>query len=182
MYGRCDLPFSLAPPPVPRATVRVVDVYPYRIAADGLLEFLVLRRADGRAYAGQWRMVGGKIEEGEAAYHTALRELDEETGYRPGKGLVRFWSIPSLNVFYEWTADTVALTPAFACEVSGDPELNAEHDAFTWMRTDDVARLAWPEQQRLLSLAADLLVAGPIPPELEIPLDKATRGTGNLFA
>ena len=32
-----------------------------------------------------------------------------------------------------------------------------------------------------LALMADLLVAGPIPPELEIPLP-ATRGTGNLFA
>ena len=167
---------------MPSASVRVVDVYPYRIADDGLLEFLVLRRADGRAYAGQWRMIGGKIEQGETAYQAAMRELIEETGYRPKKGLLRFWAIPSLNVFYEWTNDTVALTPAFAAQVTGDPRLDDEHDAFTWMRTDDVARLAWPEQQRLLGLAADLLVAGPIPPELDIPLDKAAPGTGNLFA
>ena len=159
---------------VPSAAVRVVDVYPYR--ADGTRhDWLVLRRAEGRAYAGQWRMVGGKIDSGETAWQAALRELAEETGFAVGHGLARFWALPSVNTFYEWQRDTVTLAPAFAAEVAGAPQLDAEHDAFEWLPADEAAaRLVWPEQRRLLTLASDLLQSGPIPPERTIPLDAAS--------
>ena len=110
-------------------------------------------------------MVGGKVEGGEAAWETALRELAEETGWRPGGGLVELWALPSVNTFYEWEADRVVLAPAFAARVEGDPVLDpsgasgqaAEHDAWAWLPADDAAdRLAWPEQSRLLRLAARL--------------------------
>ncbi|MFB6274223.1 MAG: NUDIX domain-containing protein, partial [Salinibacter sp.] len=52
---------------MPHSTVRVVDVYPYREQSVNP-EFLLLRRASGTEYAGQWRMVGGKIEPDEAAW------------------------------------------------------------------------------------------------------------------
>ena len=84
-------------PKEPQIYVRVVDVYPYRRATDEP-EFLLLRRSADAAYAGQWRMVGGKIEPGEAAWQAALRELREETGLAPAA----LWSVPSANVFYEW--------------------------------------------------------------------------------
>lgn len=132
-----------------------VDVYPYRA---GGAEWLVLRRAAGRADAGTWRMVGGKIRDGEAAWQTALRELAEETGWARGRGLRQLWALPSVNAFYEWEADRVVLAPAFAAEVDGDPALDGEHDAFAWLPAEDAAaRLAWPEQARLLRLAARLI-------------------------
>lgn len=160
-------------PFLPTATVRVVDVYPYRrIGArapgfpDGDLRFLLVRRAAGLVYAGQWRMIGGKVDAGETAWQAALRELREETALAP----VRLWALPSVNHFYEWQRDTVALVPAFAAEVDADPALDREHDAFDWLPAEAAAaRLAWPEQRRLVRLAADLLRAGSIPPELEIP-------------
>ena len=151
---------------MPAATVRVVDVYPYRVR-EGCAEMLVLRRAAGRAYAGQWRMVGGKIDAGEAAWAAALRELREETALVP----TRFWALPSVNTFYEWQRDTVALVPAFAAEVDADPTLDREHDAWAWLPPDEAAeRLAWPEQRRLLRLAARLLATDAVAPELEIPV------------
>ena len=152
-------------PDLSRPVVRVVDVYPYRRRADGV-EFLVLRRAAGRVYAGTWRVVGGKIEAGEAAWQAALRELAEETGRRP----VHAWTVPSVNAFYEWQTDRLNLIPAFAAELAADPVLDAEHDAFAWLPpAEAAARLAWPEQQRLLRLVADLLARDALPPELTLP-------------
>ena len=151
---------------MPDAAVRVVDVYAYRPGADGV-RFLVLRRSAGLVYAGQWRMVGGKVGAGETAWAAALRELREETGLVPA----RLWALPSVNHFYEWQRDTVALVPAFAAEVAGEPALDREHDAAAWLPAEEAAaRLAWPEQRRLLRLAAALLADGAVPPELEIPV------------
>lgn len=152
--------------PLPdRATVRVVDVYPYRRQGD--VEFLLLRRAAGVPYAGQWRMVGGKIEGGETAWQAALRELREETGRRPAHA----WTVPSVNAFYEWQTDRLNLIPAFAAELHADPTLDAEHDAFAWLSAEDAAaRLRWPEQRRLLRLI-DALLRDALPPELTLPLD-----------
>ncbi len=141
---------------MPALSSHAVDVYPYRSAGAGT-EWLVLRRAAGRSDAGRWRMVGGKVRDGEAAWQTALRELAEETGWRPGDGLRTLWTLPSVNAFYEWEPDRVVLAPAFAAEVAGDPALDGEHDAWAWLPADKAAaRLAWPEQARLLRLAARL--------------------------
>lgn len=150
------------------AEIRVVDVYVYRLDA-GSPRFLLMRRSAGRAYAGSWRMVAGKIRESESAWAAGHRELTEETGLSPR----RFWSVPSVNVFYEWDADRVNVIPVFAAEVDADPVLDPEHDAWAWLGLDEaVARLAWPEQARLLRLVAGLLDRG-IPPECEIPIPPA---------
>ena len=152
---------------MPTVTVRVVDVYPYRVGPDGAAEWLVLRRAAGRVYAGQWRVVGGKIAAGETAHAAALRELREETGQTARA----CWAVPSANVFYEWAEDRVNVAPAFAAELAGDPEslaLDGEHDAFAWLpAAEAAARLTWPEPRRLLRLADEVLRAG-VPPELRV--------------
>ncbi len=145
---------------------RVIDVYPYRRVVSGI-EFLLLRRARDRVYAGQWRMVGGKVEEGEAAWQAALRELREETGQHP----VQAWAVPSVNAFYEWQHDRLRLIPVFAAELAADPVLDDEHDDFCWLSAAEaVEKLLWPEQQRLVALVASMLDAE-IPPELVLPGD-----------
>lgn len=152
---------------MPDPVVRVVDVYPYRTDGEAPPSFALLRRAADAMYADAWRMVGGKIEAGEAAWETAIRELREETGWTPR----RLWTIPSVNAFYEWQHDRVNLIPAFAAKIAPDdarsgPTLDAEHDALRWFSADDAAdRLAWPEQRRLLRLTATLLDRA-LPPEL----------------
>ncbi len=148
---------------MPEAAIRVVDVYPYRRTREHP-EFLLFRRASDVPYAGQWRMIGGKIEEEEAAWEAALREVKEETGQAPDD----FWALPSLNTFYEWQADRVNLIPAFAAALSESPVLDDEHEAFEWLAPSEAAeRLQWPEQQRLLRLATRLL-RSEIPPRLFI--------------
>ncbi|WP_412062006.1 NUDIX domain-containing protein [Rubrivirga sp. IMCC45206] len=143
---------------MPTVSAHAVDVYPYR---RGGADWLVLRRSPGRAYAASWRMVGGKVEGDETAGQTALRELAEETGWAPGAGLLGLWALPSVNAHYDVATDRVVLAPAFAAEVAGDPALDDEHDAFAWLGAEAAAsRLAWPEQARLLRLAASLAGAG----------------------
>ncbi len=143
--------------------IRVVDVYPYRVTG-AQPEFLLLRRAAVAAYAGTWRMIGGKIEADETAWQTALREVEEETGQRPGL----LWTVPSINAFYEWQHDRLNLIPAFAARLDADPVLDDEHDAFGWHNINEaVEALCWPEQQRLLRVVAEVVRAG-IPPELII--------------
>ena len=148
---------------MPNATIRVVDVYPYRFHA-GNLQFLLLRRAPGVEYAGQWRMLVGKIGRGETAWQAALREVQEETGQPPS----RLWTLPSVNHFYEWQQDRINLIPAFAAELHDDPTLNHEHDDFAWWAPQVAAsRTDWPEQQRLLNLTTRLLHEG-VPAELAV--------------
>ena len=147
-------------------SVRVVDVYPYRLMERGPVRFLLLRRAETVAYGGQWRMVGGKIEPGETAWQAAQRELREETGCPP----LRFWTVPSVNTFYEWPTDTLNLVPAFAARLDADPHLDDEHDAFGWFYAEQaIRRLGWPEQRRLLRLVNTILQAGGPSPGWVIP-------------
>lgn len=174
----------MTPRSSPSIALRVVDVYPYRTLAGGRAEWLVLRRAPGRLYAGTWRTVGGKIETGETAWQAALRELHEETGHAPGPrdtpGDGAFWTVPSVNTFYEWTHDRINLVPAFAAELAADPVLCAEHDAFAWLPAEDAAaRLAWPEPRRLLALAEATRRAG-VPPELVVTARRDGSADGVL--
>ncbi len=144
--------------------VRVVDVYPYRMEPDGAVSFLLFHRAPETVYAGQWRMAGGKIQPGETPWQAARREMQEETG----RGPVCLWSVPSVNMFYEWQHDRVNVIPAFAAEMDADPDLNHEHDRCAWLSPEEaVKRLLWPEQQRLARLVEQVIRQG-IPPELFI--------------
>lgn len=142
--------------------MRVIDVYPYRQTGRGAAEFLVFHRAADTVYAGQWRIVGGKINPDEAAWQAASRELKEETG----QSARLLWALPSINSFYEWQYDRINLIPAFAAAIENDPTLDHEHDDFRWLAAEEAAALLkWPEQQRLILLANQMLEAG-IPPEL----------------
>ncbi len=142
---------------MPDITAALIDVYPYRQGEAGATEFLLLRRAPGTVYEGQWRMVGGKIERGETASRAALRELAEETGAQPES----LWVVPSLNTFFEWKTDRIRISVPFAAQISGPIRLNREHDDHAWFSPEDAAtRLAWPEQRRLLRLIGEELEGG----------------------
>jgi dihydroneopterin triphosphate diphosphatase len=143
---------------VTEIAVRVIDVYAYRLTGASP-EFLLLRRSEGVPYAGSWRMIGGKIGPREAAWQAALRELREEVGREP----LRFWSVPSPNVFYEWADDRVNVVPVFAAEIDADPLLDDEHDAFIWSDAETASStLRYPEQARLVRLVASLVEEGRI--------------------
>ena len=145
----------------------LVDVYPYRLNESP--EFLILKRAHGKQYAGQWRMIGGKIESCEAAWQSGLRELREETGLFPET----FWTVPSVNQFYEAATDTLHHIPVFAAKVAADAIINLdeEHLEFKWIQSAELNTfIHWPEQQRLITLIHQILKSQKVLDEWKIPL------------
>lgn len=146
---------------------RLIDVYVYRMSS-GVPEFLLLLRSKKKIYANQWRMVGGKVKEGETYWEGALRELKEELGLEPDF----FWVIPSVNTFYESSSDQLHQIPAFAAEISAQNiTLDDEHTHYRWVTVDDIEQMiAWPEQKRLIRLTEQLLRNQQIIPEWHIEL------------
>lgn len=139
---------------------KLIDVYPYRYV-DNELEFLLFKRASGKIYHNQWRMIGGKVKENETYWQGALREFYEETGLKP----VKFWTIPSVNTFYEHSTDIIHQIPAFAIQVGdGDePELNDEHIEFAWLPQEKaIGKILWPEQKRLIKLTHTIVTTDQI--------------------
>jgi dihydroneopterin triphosphate diphosphatase len=142
------------------AEKKLIDLYPYKIT-NQQPRFLLFKRAEGHIYEGQWRMIGGKVETGETYWQAALRELDEETGISPSL----FWTVPSVNQFYEHKTDTILTIPAFAAEISENEEivLDSEHSKFDWFPVQKaVDVIIWPEQRRLLKLVHHIVTSNQI--------------------
>lgn len=142
------------------AKKKLIDLYPYRWK-ENRAEYLLLKRAKGQLYDGQWRMIGGKVEKGETYWQAGLRELFEETGLKPDK----YWTIPSLNKFYEHHTDEILTIPAFAAQIdtSRPVVLNREHSKAKWFDIDKAIELIlWPEQQRLLELLNNIITSNQI--------------------
>jgi len=141
--------------------IRVIDCHVARDTPQGW-RYLVLRRAADREDAGSWRAVTGKIEAGETAWQTALRELREETGFQAS----RLLAVPYVNHFYEWQHDRINAIPVFVAVVSLDAEviLNDEHVEARWLPLDGAADvLGWPAMRDGLR-AADALLTDPRAP------------------
>jgi len=137
--------------------VRVIDCHAARQTPEGW-QYLVLRRAPDRYDAGRWRVVTGKIEAGETAWQTALRELREETALEAQ----RLIAVPYVNQFYEWQHDRINAIPVFLAVVAADVSvtLDDEHVEAEWLPFDAaVERLAWPGQREGMA-AADSLLTG----------------------
>lgn len=142
------------------AEKKLIDLYPYKIKNQEP-QFLLFKRAKGHIYQGQWRMIGGKVEAGETYWQAALRELDEETGLSPSL----FWTVPSVNQFYEHKTDKILTIPAFAAEIHENEEivLDSEHSKFDWFSVQKaVDAIIWPEQRRLLELVHHIVTSNQI--------------------
>lgn len=148
---------------------KLIDVYPYRINGKNV-EFLILKRSSQKIYANQWRMIGGKVEEEETFWQAALRELKEEISEKPSS----FWTVPSVNSFYEHKTDTIHQIPAFAAKIEWTDErikLDDEHSGYLWVKADQINEyIHWPEQKRLIRLINDILINQQILPEWIIDL------------
>ncbi|MEX1062109.1 MAG: NUDIX domain-containing protein [Balneolaceae bacterium] len=135
---------------------RLIDLYVYQ-EKEQILSFLLMRRAGGKIYGGQWRMVGGKAGDRETHWQAALRELKEETGLIPDL----FWSVPTINHFYEPKTDQVHLIPVFAAEITGDPAivLDDEHTEFRWVEAGNAGSyIFWPEQKRIIACINSIVI------------------------
>ncbi|MCH8556369.1 MAG: NUDIX pyrophosphatase [Balneolia bacterium] len=133
----------------------LVDVYVYSLKSNKPY-FLLLKRSDEVIYAGEWRMVGGKIKTGETASEAAQREFSEETALN----MQQFWCVPTVNSFFDFKRNITHHIPVFAvkCEAESVPELNHEHSDYAWVNeTEAMSLVLWPEQRRCITLVSRLL-------------------------
>ena len=134
--------------------VRVIDAYVFRQTHDGL-RFLLLKRAKTKMYEHLWQGVAGKIEGNENAWEAAIRELKEETGFRP----VRMFVADHVSRFYETHGDRVNLVPVFGIEVDdANVTLSKEHCEFRWVDFDTAySTLVWSGQKDGISAVFNML-------------------------
>lgn len=135
---------------------RLVDVYPYCLEQNEV-KFLLFKRSPDVVYANQWRMIGGKITDNEKAYQAGLRELEEETGIANPE---LFWVLPSVNQFYDHSADVIRQVPAFAAAINAEEKitLNHEHVECRWVSYPQIEQYnLWPEQRRLIALLENII-------------------------
>jgi dATP pyrophosphohydrolase len=118
-------------------------------------EVLLLKRT--QTLIGEWCQVAGSIEEGETAWQTALRELDEETGLQPNA----LYSADTCEQFYEADRDAITIAPVFVAFIdrAATVTLNHEHSEYRWVSFEEaIEMVAFGGQRRVLSWIEDEFV------------------------
>jgi dATP pyrophosphohydrolase len=118
-------------------------------------EVLLLKRT--QTLIGEWCQVAGSIEEGEAAWQTALRELEEETGLQPNA----LYSADTCEQFYEADRDAITIAPVFVAFIdrAATVTLNHEHSEYRWVSFEEaIEMVAFGGQRRVLSWIEDEFV------------------------
>ncbi|WP_299915573.1 NUDIX domain-containing protein [uncultured Roseobacter sp.] len=121
-------------------------------------EVLLLKRT--QTLIGAWCQVAGSIEEGETAWQTALRELDEETGLQPET----LCSADTCEQFYEADRDAITIAPVFVAFINSAAtvSLNHEHSEYRWVSFEEAREMvAFGGQRRVLSWIEDEFIKRP---------------------
>ena len=141
---------------MPESVIRVRDAYVFRQTQDGI-KFLLLKRAKTKIYEHLWQGVAGKIEDGETAVETAVRELMEETGFKP----LRMFIADHISKFYEAKWDRVNFVPVFGIEVGeGEVTISKEHCEFKWVEFELARKtLVWKGQKEGISAVHNMLIS-----------------------
>jgi dATP pyrophosphohydrolase len=93
---------------------------------------LLLKRKT--APVGAWCPVSGRIEAGETAWQTALREIGEETGLKGGT----LYTTGIIDSFYDPAANTIELMPVFLFMIAHEEAVtldDAQSD-YAWLNVD----------------------------------------------
>ena len=142
---------------MPKVKVKQVDSYIYRITDNGPV-YLMMKRSPCKYYEHLWQGVAGKIEKGETAVQTVVRELKEETGMKPKK----MFAADHIASFYDARNDRILMVPIFGIEVeNSDVRLSEEHSEYKWVSFDEaLALLTWTGQKEGLRTVHDEITSG----------------------
>lgn len=92
---------------------------------------LLIQRPDNDEFeGGKWAFPGGKVMQGETTLEGAVRELQEETGIEA-----------ELTHIGEYSNDDESLSHYFIGEVSVDPQITEEAQAFKWVTKEEALTL-----------------------------------------
>lgn len=127
-----------------KTKMKQIDSYIYRNTENGPV-YLMLKRSPGKYYEHLWQGVAGKIEKGETAVQTVVRELKEETGKEPTKIFVA----DHIASFYNAKYDQIFMVPIFGIEVEGsEVQLSEEHSEYKWVSFEEALNLlTWKGQK-----------------------------------
>ncbi len=109
-------------------------------------EILLLKRSKGDGLDNLWLYVAGRIEAGEQAWQTALRELKEETGLMPQE----FYSANFCEQFYSVAMNAICVLPVFVTFVDEGQQvrINHEHSEFRWFSFEEARSVVSMNNQR----------------------------------
>ena len=138
-----------------KAKVKQIDSYIFRKTDEGL-KYLMLKRNSNKHYEHLWQGVAGKIEKGETAVQTVVRELEEETGLTPACLFVA----DHVASFYNAHKDQIFMVPVFGIEVDNDKvELSDEHCDFRWVSYEEASKLlTWKGQKEAIETVNDMII------------------------
>jgi dATP pyrophosphohydrolase len=113
------------------------------LRARGVIAFVVAGTRDAArvlllkrktAPVGAWCPVSGRIETGERAWETALREIGEETGLKEGT----LYTTGVTDSFYDPEANTIELMPIFLFMIAREEAvtLDAAQSDYAWLDVD----------------------------------------------
>ena len=103
------------------------------IIKDG--KFLLLKRADKRAFASYWTLPGGHVEENESSENAAKREIKEETNldFKP----IFFKKYEEDFPEFDWKAEV----KIFYGKFEGDIKIDRESSEFGWFSLDEIKKM-----------------------------------------
>ena len=139
---------------MPDIVSNLIELHVFRIVHDEP-KYLLLKRASGFVFSHIWQMVSGTIEDGEKAYETALRELQEETGIKSDS----LYKIPKVSVFYYIEKNTINLVPVFLVECNTDTiVLSEEHAEYGWFDFPEaLEKLHWVTWKENITFINDII-------------------------
>jgi 8-oxo-dGTP pyrophosphatase MutT (NUDIX family) len=138
-------------PVVPRADI--VECWVFRVGPAGEVDVLLMRRSEGRIFAGLWQPVTGRPEPGELAPATALREVAEETGLGPDDAEA-LYTLDQVVQLYSPRTDGIMHAVLFAMRVRAEAavRISHEHDDQRWVSLGEAADVAiWPAYRESLT-------------------------------
>lgn len=137
--------------------IRIAETYVYKMTGSGI-RYLLLKRSSKSMYGGLWQGVAGKIDKGETAWQTAIREVEEETGLVP----LMMNVVEYVSSFYEVFGERINLVPNFGAEVDSlEVTLSHEHEAYKWVTLKEaLGYLTWEAQKSAIKALDNMLQKG----------------------
>ncbi|MFF1878594.1 (deoxy)nucleoside triphosphate pyrophosphohydrolase [Leifsonia sp. NPDC058230] len=113
----------------------LLEVVAAVIVDDGRV--LACRRSPLKDSAGLWEFPGGKVEEGESASASLVREISEELGVVVEVGELLDRSVTGVG------GRDIALSCYFATLTGPRPTSSTDHDRMLWARIPELSALDW---------------------------------------
>lgn len=117
-------------------------------------QILLLKRAAGSAFAGQWYVPGGAVDPGETPDEAVVRELREEAG-------LEVTAEPELvGAYFARLYGRDVLMLSYRAPVEGDVVLSPEHDGARWVDPLDMKAFMSDDNLAQIARGDERIVAG----------------------